>query len=137
MENCAHCNLNTAGQHEIDCPYRSHTSAYNNENKIGFPGDSTINSEIVYDTLHFNCGDNKELILTYGDGKLNLSGDGDMNKAAKDFFEHFLKPIADDYVSPITNALEEIAGFTEVFDCKTCIAQEIAEKALKDKEKTE
>ena len=30
----------------------------------------------------------------------------------------------------IKDALEEIAGFTEVFDCKTCIAQKIAYKAL-------
>ncbi len=52
-----------------------------------------------YDTLTFNCGDDKEIILTYADGKLELSGDGDMNKAAKDFFEHFLKPIVDDYVT--------------------------------------
>ncbi len=31
------------------------------------------------------------------------------------------------------NALKEIAGFTEVFDCQTCIAQKIAEKALKQR----
>ncbi len=34
----------------------------------------------------------------------------------------------------LKDALEEIAGFTEIFDCQTCIAQKIAEKALsKDK----
>ncbi len=30
----------------------------------------------------------------------------------------------------LNDALEEITGFTEVFDCQTCIAQKIAEKAL-------
>lgn len=59
--------------------------------------DFTITSP-EYNSLTFDCGDDKQVVLTYGNGKLELSGDGDMNEAAKRFFEYFLKPLVDTYV---------------------------------------
>ncbi len=78
------------------------------ESKIKATGNLAINSGMADLTLttasentslNFDCGDNKELVLTYKDGKLEISGDGDMNEAAKSFFKHFLKPMADAYVT--------------------------------------
>ena len=39
-----------------------------------------------------------ELILTIGEDKLEITGDADMNEAARIFFNEMLKPMADDYI---------------------------------------
>ena len=81
------------------------------EDKIETTENFTINSDMAanlmitvpeYNNLVFNCGDGKEVVLTLKGGKLELSGNGDMNKAAKDFFECLLKPIVDTYVESMS-----------------------------------
>ena len=40
-----------------------------------------------------------ELIMTFEDDELKITGDLDMNEAAKMFFNEFLKPMADEYIA--------------------------------------
>ena len=51
-----------------------------------------------FTNIVINCGDDKEITMTFGEGKLEVSGDGDMNEAAKEFFNHYLVGIANSYI---------------------------------------
>ena len=48
--------------------------------------------------ITFDCGKGKSLVLTISDGKIEMTGDGDMNEAAKTFFNYFLQGIIDEYI---------------------------------------